>query len=79
MQMCIVVISCIRPAAHELGFSYCGQIAWKTILCFGMLVVSRGLALSLLKPLAIIVRPPHLGFGAFADKSLGRNGIKLAC
>ena len=92
MPMGIVVISCVRPSVrptiHGLGFVYCIQSAWKKWPIWHT-DVSRWLTLSIhgyLWILLLVCLSVHLsvctftafsGGCAFADKSLGTNGIKL--
>ena len=47
MLMGIVVISCVRPSVHGLGFVYCIQSAWKKWPTIWHADVSRWLTLSI--------------------------------
>ena len=47
MPMGIVVISCVRPSVHGLGFVYCIQSAWKKWPTIWHADVSRWLTLSI--------------------------------
>ena len=83
----IVVISCVHlPVQLSMSLGLVirtNRLEEKSI--FWHEGVSRWLTLSLFLFMGIIACPPicpsttFSGFFAFADKSLGRNGIKLAC
>ena len=78
-----------RPTIHGLGFVYCIQSAWKKWPTIWHADVSRWLTLSIhgcLWILLLVCLSVHLsvcsftafsGGCAFADKSLGTNGIKF--
>ena len=79
----------VRPTIHGLGFVYCIQSAWKKWPTIWHADVSRWLTLSIhgcLWILLLVCLSVHLsvcsftafsGGCAFADKSLGTNGIKF--
>ena len=77
------VPSSICPTVRELGFWYCWQISGKKKSAFWHADVSRWLALSLFMLVVIFVRlsvclfTTISSFFAFADKSLGTDGIKF--
>ena len=79
--------SSVRPTIHGLGFVYCIQSAWKKWPTIWHADVSRWLTLSIhgcLWILLLVCLSVHLsvcsftafsGGCAFADKSLGTNGV----
>ena len=85
---CHFMRSSVRPTIHGLGFVYCIQSAWKKWPTIWHADVSRWLTLSIhgcLWILLLVCLSVHLsvcsfsafsGGCAFADKSLGTNGIK---
>ena len=86
---CHFMRSSVRPTIHGLGFVYCIQSAWKKWPTIWHADVSRWLTLSIhgcLWILLLVCLSVHLsvcsftafsGGCAFADKSLGTNGIKF--
>ena len=86
---CHFMRSSVRPTIHGLGFVYCIQSAWKKWPTIWHADVSRWLTLSIhgcLWILLLVCLSVHLsvcsfmafsGGCAFADKSLGANGIKF--
>ena len=86
---CHFMRSSVRPTIHGLGFVYCIQSAWKKWPIIWHADVSRWLTLSIhgcLWILLLVCLSVHLsvcsftafsGGCAFADKSLGTNGIKF--
>ena len=86
---CHFMRSSFRPTIHGLGFVYCIQSAWKKWPTIWHADVSRWLTLSIhgcLWILLLVCLSVHLsvcsftafsGGCAFADKSLGTNGIKF--
>ena len=86
---CHFMCSSVRPTIHGLGFVYCIQSAWKKWPTIWHADVSRWLTLSIhgcLWILLLVCLSVHLsvcsftafsGGCAFADKSLGTNGIKF--
>ena len=76
MAMGIVFILCVRPSVQlsvSLDFDIaCGYISWKKRSTFWHADVFRWLTLSLWVSVRLFTT--FLGFFAFADKSLGRNG-----
>ena len=86
---CHFMHSSVRPTIHGLGFVYCIQSAWKKWPTIWHADVSRWLTLSIhgcLWILLLVCLSVHLsvcsftafsGGCAFADKSLGTNGIKF--
>ena len=86
---CHFMHSSVRPTIHGLGFVYCVQSAWKKWPTIWHADVSRWLTLSIhgcLWILLLVCLSVHLsvcsftafsGGCAFADKSLGTNGIKF--
>ena len=86
---CHFMRSSVRPTIHGLGFVYCIQTAWKKWPTIWHADVSRWLTLSIhgcLWILLLVYLSVHLsvcsftafsGGCAFADKSLGTNGIKF--
>ena len=86
---CHFMRSSVRPTIHGLGFVYCIQSAWKKLPTIWHADVSRWLTLSIhgcLWILLLVCLSVHLsvcsftafsGGCAFADKSLGTNGIKF--
>ena len=58
-QWVLLSFSCVRPPVrlivHELGFWFCGQIAWKKKFTFWHADVSRKLTLSLSTLMAVII------------------------
>ena len=87
---CHFMHSSVRPTIHWLGFVYCIQSAWKKWPTIWHADVSRWLTFSIhgcLWILLLVCLSVHLsvcsftafsGGCAFADKSLGTNGIKFA-
>ena len=86
---CHFMRSSVRPTIHGLGFVYCIQSAWKKWPTIWHADVSRWLTLSIhgcLWILLLVCLSVHLsvcsftafsGGCAFADKSLGTNGIRF--
>ena len=86
---CHFMRSSVRPTIHGLGFVYCIQSAWKKWPTIWHADVSRWLTLSIhgcLWILLLVCLSVHLSVCsftafsdgcAFADKSLGTNGIKF--
>ena len=86
---CHFMRSSVRPTIHGLGFVYCIQSAWKKWPTIWHADVARWLTLSIhgcLWILLLVCLSVHLsvcsftafsGGCAFADKSLGTNGIKF--
>ena len=86
---CHFMRSSVHPTIHGLGFVYCIQSAWKKWPTIWHADVSRWLTLSIhgcLWILLLVCLSVHLsvcsftafsGGCAFADKSLGTNGIKF--
>ena len=86
---CHFMRSYVRPTIHGLGFVYCIQSAWKKWPTIWHADVSRWLTLSIhgcLWILLLVCLSVHLsvcsftvfsGGCAFADKSLGTNGIEF--
>ena len=86
---CHFMRSSVRPTIHGLGFVYCTQSAWKKWPTIWHADVSRWLTLSIhgcLWILLLVCLSVHLsvcsftafsGGCAFANKSLGTNGIKF--
>ena len=86
---CHFMRSSVRPTIHGLGFVYCIQSAWKKWPTIWHADVSRWLTLSIhgcLWILLLVCLSVNLsvcsftafsGGCAFADKSLGTNGIKF--
>ena len=86
---CHFMRSSVRPTILGLGFVYCIQSAWKKWPTIWHADVSRWLTLSIhgcLWILLLVCLSVHLsvcsftafsGGCAFADKSLGTNGIKF--
>ena len=84
---CHFMRSSVRPTIHGLGFVYCIQSAWKKWPTIWHADVSRWLTLSIhgcLWILLLVCLSVHLsvcsftafsGGCAFADKSLGTNGV----
>ena len=62
----------VRPTLREFRFWHCGHISWKKKSTFSHADVFRWLTLSLLVSVRLFTT--FLGFFAFADKLLGRNG-----
>ena len=82
---CNFMRSSVRPTIHGLGFVYCIESAWKKWPTIWHADVSRWLTLSihgclwilLLVCLSVCSFTAFSGGCAFADKSLGTNGIKF--